>query len=226
MKYSIWILFFSLVTGVNHSLAQENQPLSSFTHLEVTDKINVNIVSSDRNSLEIYGDLADKLEMVQQGETLRFKMALGYQLQGNDLHVTLYQTDLWHLSARKGAVIANENQAFRADTLYLSTSEGSTIALNIETEGLGIHSTTGGKIQLIGRADQQTVSISLGGLYYAKSLATHTAGLKVTGGGRAEISADDTVDLQTRAGGVIEVYGTPPNRKERKFAGGKIIYFN
>lgn len=226
MKNTIWTLLFGILIGINHVQAQQNRPLSTFTHLEVTDKINVKIIPSDRNYLEVHGDLADKFELVQQGESLRFKMALGYQLQGGDMQVTLYHTDLWHLSARKGAVISNENQTLDADSIYLSASEGSSIGLSIQTQRLGIHSTTGGTIQLVGKTQNQTASISLGGLYYAKPLTSRIAGLTVTGGGRAEINVNDTADLQTRAGGIIEVYGNPRNTKERKFAGGKINYVN
>lgn len=225
MKYTICTFLFTLFIGYNHIHAQQNRPLSSFTHLEVTDKINVKVVPADRNYLEVHGDLTDKFELVQQGQTLRLKMALGYQLQGNVLHVTLYHTDLWNLTARKGAVIASENQTLRADSIYLSSSEGSSIGLTIESDRLGINSTTGGNIQLAGKANKQTASISLGGLYHAKSLTSQTANLTVTGGGRAEINASQSVDLQTRAGGVIDVYGNPRNTKERKFAGGRITYF-
>src|SRR5690606_39864577 len=51
--------------------------------------------------------------------------------------------------------------------------------------------------------NRQTASISLGGLFHAKSLTSQTANLTVTGGGRAEINASQSVDLQTRAGGVM-----------------------
>lgn len=226
MKNTILTLFFGVLIGINQMQAQQNRPLSNFTHLEVTDKINIKLVPSDRNYLEVHGNLADKFELVQQGESLRIKMALGYQLQGGDMHITLYHTDLWHLTARKGALIANENRTLSADSIYLSANEGASIGLKVQSERLGIHSTTGGTIQLAGTTQTQTASIALGGLYYAKSLTSRIASLTVTGGGKAEINVRETADLQTRAGGIIEVYGNPRNTKERKFAGGRINYVN
>src|SRR5690606_21626964 len=118
-----------------------------------------------------------------------------------------------------------ENQTLRADSIYLSSSEGSSIGLTIESDRLGINSTTGGNIQLAGKANKQTASISLGGLYHAKLLTSQTANLTVTGGGRAEINASQSVDVQTPAGWVIDVHGYPRNAKKRQIADGRITDF-
>jgi hypothetical protein len=163
---------------------------------------------------------------VQQNDALRFKMALGYQLQGGEVYATLYYQDLTRVIARKGAVIYNENNTLTTDSIFLSANEGSKIALNIDVNRLGITSSAGANVQLVGQTERQEVNVALGGFYYAKQVTSNHATVTVHAGGRAEINASDSVDLQTRAGGIIDVYGNPKQRKERKFAGGKINFIN
>lgn len=226
MKTTIWTILLWGCIALGYSQAQQTRPLSAFTELEVTDKINVKLVPSERDYLEINGELGDKLELVQQNDALRFKMALGYQLQGGELYVTLYYSSLARIVARKGAIIHNENTTFEADTVFLSANEGSKIVLNTRVNRLGLTSSTGATVQLLGETKIQEANIALGGFYYGKQLSSEQATVTVHAGGRAEINVTDTADLQTRAGGVIDVYGNPTERKERKFAGGKINFMN
>lgn len=41
---------------------------------------------------------------------------------------------------------------------------------------------------------------------------------------RAEVSATESVDAKTRAGGNITVYGNPADKKTKKIAGGNISF--
>lgn len=224
MKKTIWTV--CLLAFVICAQAQQTRPLSSFTEMEVTDKINVKLVASDRNYLEIHGDLADKFELVQKDNAVRFKMAVGYQLRGGEITITVYCSDLNHIIARKGAVIYNENSTLSRDSLFLSAHEGAKIALNIDADRLGVSSSTGATVQLEGGTKVQHVNVAMGGFYYGKQLLSERATVTIHAGGRGEVNVTGSADVQTRAGGVIDVYGNPKERKERKFAGGKIDFVN
>ncbi|HMR20248.1 MAG TPA: DUF2807 domain-containing protein, partial [Sphingobacterium sp.] len=194
MKKTIWIWCVFVLASVSPVQSQQIRPLAAFTELEVTDKINVKLVASDSNYLEINGNLADKFELVQQDNSLRFKMALGYQLQGVDVYITLYHSSLAHIVARKGAVVYNENNTLSRDSLSLSAHEGAKIALRVQADRLGVFSGTGATVQLLGKARSQYANIALGGFYYAKELLSDHATVVVHAGGRGEVHVAATAD--------------------------------
>ncbi len=48
--------------------------------------------------------------------------------------------------------------------------------------------------------------------------------MTVNGGGKADVFAVNSVETKTRGGGVIDVYGKPEQRVEKKMAGGTVNF--
>jgi len=46
----------------------------------------------------------------------------------------------------------------------------------------------------------------------------------VNGGGKANVYVTDSIETKTRGGGVIDVYGKPEQRVEKKMAGGTVNF--
>ncbi|MFZ4861866.1 head GIN domain-containing protein [Sphingobacterium sp. Mn56C] len=223
MKKTVFLvaLFFA---GITATFAQLSRDLMAFKELEVTDKIHVQLHMAQENKIVIEGELANQMELTQTGDILRLKMGAGYPLQGNKVQVTLYSTDVSSIVARKGADIALEKGQIKMDAINLSAYEGGKIDVHVEGKNLDVLINTGGYIVTKGSTIAQKIEIALGGYYYGKALKSDDATATISAGGRAEVHASKRVNIQTRAGGIVEVYGNPADRKQKKLAGGKINY--
>lgn len=213
-----------LLIGVNTVFGQLSRELNGFTKLDVTDKINVIIIPSTVDKIVIEGELANKMELIQVENELRLKMTGSYVMQGNKVQATLYSTKLSSIVARKGALISLVKEELKVDSVYLSANEGAIINIVIASVDVVALATTGGSIELKGQTLTQDIDVALGGTYFAKDLFSEQAIVKVSGGGKIQVHVTKSIDAQTRAGGVVDIYGNPKDRKQRKFAGGRINY--
>lgn len=218
--YAIALLLFATTTA----FGQLSRELNAFRELEVTDKINVKIVPSDKDKIIIEGELANQLELTQINDVLRLKMTGTYIMQGDKVSVTLYSSKVASIIAKKGALISNPNHELLLDSLYLSAIEGANIDLIIHVKAVKALVTTGGSVMLQGIGKMQDIDVALGGSYFGRSLSSDIVKARVSGGGKIQVDVTQSIDVQTRAGGIVDVYGNPKEIKEKKLVGGKINY--
>lgn len=220
--------FYCLVIAFAGSLsfadAQIKVDIGQMTELHATDKLNVVIIPSEENYVSIDGELHDKVEVTQQEAKLRIKMASGYPLKGANTFVKVYSNNLYSFTVQKGAVVQTEGGTLRADSILIWANEGGKLDLAVEATRVEVNSTTGSTVNLSGEAESQQINLTFGGSYYAEKLVSKSATARTNGGGVCEIRTTVSADVQTRAGGVINVYGNPGEKKQRRLAGGKITF--
>ncbi|MBL1407688.1 GIN domain-containing protein [Sphingobacterium faecale] len=204
--------------------AQLSRTLTSFRELEVTDKIRVRLLAATEDKIVIEGEYASQLELIQTDDVLRLKMTTSAIMQGQKVDVSLYTTNLSSIIGRKGAQINTDDFEIQTDSVYLSANEGAIISLRVHVEKVEAWSTAGGSISLEGETKDQVVNCTFGGHYEAKGLLSDQAYVRTNAGGKCEVNVGKSIDVQTRAGGVIDVYGNPSERKQRRLAGGKINF--
>ena len=223
MKKTILAVVVFIYSIINVQ-AQLSRDLIAFRELDVTDKIQVNLIPSNSDKIIIEGELANQMELTQVDDVLRLKMTGSYILQGNKVNVTLYSTKVSSIIARKGSVVHVRETELQQDSLYLSVNEGAELHARVHTNKLQALATTGARLNLEGEAREQNVNVAFGGNYLAKNLLSDDATVRINAGGRLEVNASETVDAQTRAGGTIDIYGNPKKKKDKRIAGGKINY--
>lgn len=208
--------------AVQFSLAQ-TKSVGAFTSVKVFDKLAVQLVQSDDYKVEISGANAGEVEFVNSGNELKVRMITSKTMQGNDTNIILYYKDINNIQASQGSKITSQGPV-KATKLMLSSNEGANIELNIEASSLDAKLNTGGIISLSGTTNSQDVVINTGGKYNGKSLETEITSVTTNAGGWADVYATKSVTAKTRAGGVIDVYGDPEERNDKKVIGGKINY--
>lgn len=214
----------ALLLFVQNGYSQLTRSIDSVSALDVTDKINVILIKSDSSRLVIEGELANQVEVVQTDDILRLKMTAGYIMKGNKSTVTVYTSNISSITGRKGAIIDGGEFELVGDSIYLAANEGAKLTLKVKADHVEAYSTAGGVITLAGTASRQNVNCTFGGSYFAKELKTDKAVARTNAGGRCELYVQQSVDVQTRAGGVIEVSGNPTDRTQKKLAGGRISF--
>lgn len=215
------ILYFIAQFG----FAQTKQNVGTFNSVDVTDKIQVELIHGKSNEVVIEGDNSENIQVVNTNGALRIKMNTLNALQGNNVNVKVYYDALKSVSAKKGAKLINRDaDQLVSDQLSVSAAEGGLIVMHVQAKKVDVKATSGSTISLIGKSITQDVISNFGGKYEGKHLLTDVSNVTVNGGGKAEVYAKDSIVAKTRAGGVIDVYGKPAHKSEKKLAGGIINY--
>ena len=180
--------------------------MGDFNTLEVYDKLNVELVHSNSNSIEVSGAKAESVEFVNKNNRLKVRMKIDQFLQGDDTKVIVYYTDLSQIYANEGSQIFS-NKKLASPSLILNAKEGASIEVEIKVNSLDAKTTSGGYILASGTASSQTVVSNAGGIFKGEDLKTKTTTVTVNAGGEATVFATDFVTAKTRAGGNIHIFG-------------------
>lgn len=215
-KIAVGLMMFVM----QYSFAQVTRNVGEFSSLKVYDKINVVIIPSNQNKVE--AESAD-VETVNKNGELKIRMAPVRILQGNQVSVKVYYQTLNDLQASQGSSISS-TETLKSKMLSLTANEGSRITLGIDTGKLNIKTNSGGEIKVSGKADHQDVVVNSGGKFNGQNVESQSATVAVNAGGIAEVFASESVNATTRAGGIIDVYGDPDDRKFKNVIGGKITF--
>ncbi|WHF50299.1 head GIN domain-containing protein [Chryseobacterium gotjawalense] len=205
---------------MQYSFAQVTRNVGEFSSLKVYDKINVVIIPSNENKVE--AESAD-VETVNKNGELKIRMAPARILQGNQVSVKVYYQTLNDLQASQGSSISS-TETLKSRMLSLTSNEGSRINLGIDTGKLNVKINSGGEIKVSGKADHQDIVVNSGGKFSGENVESQSATVAANAGGIAEVFAGESVNATTRAGGIIDVYGDPDDRKFKNVIGGKITF--
>ena len=216
-----------LVVLIFNFLAFAQTPISKsigeFSELKVYDLINVELIESTENKIEISGQNASEVSIIQKNDILKIRMELNKLFNGKKTFVKLYYTKINTIDVNEGAKIVSQSP-FKQYELELKAQEGGEITVNVDTKLLSIKSVTGGKIITSGTTVSQNINLRSGGTYNAVLLKAENSKIKIKTGGEASVNSSEFVDVKIIAGGDLFIYGTPKNIKESKIIGGRIIY--
>ena len=205
--------------------AQVTRNLGDFDEVKVFDKINVKLIESSENKIVVTGARADEVETVNKNGELKIRMPFPQLLSGDDIIVKLYFKNLESIAVSEGSYVSSEKD-FKQTSLDLNAKSGGEIKLEIDVDKVSVKANAGGIITLLGKAKNQDVVITSGGILNAKDLETSQTTISVAAGGKSEIHATTLVDAKVRAGGSIFIYGKPKQINKEVFIGGTILEKN
>ncbi|WP_312790710.1 head GIN domain-containing protein [Sphingobacterium sp.] len=207
------------------SFGQTKQNVGDFTSVVATDKIQVELINSNESLVTFEGQNHENVKVVNTNGSLVLKMNTLNMLQGGNISVKVYYKDLTNIEAKKGGkVFAVANNTITGDHLKVYASEGGLVDLYAAVKTAEIKVTSGATVALYGKADKQEIISNFGGKYEGKDFKTAETVVTVNGGGKADVFAVNSVETKTRGGGVIDVYGKPEQRVEKKMAGGTVNF--
>ena len=150
-------------------------------------------------------------------------MAPAKILQGNQVSVKVFYKNLNDIQASQGSVISAEGEV-ESKMLSLTSNEGSSINIAVNSKTLSAKLNSGGEITVTGNAGHQEILVNSGAKFLGKNIESESASVTTNAGGFAEVNVTDSVNATTRAGGVIDIYGDPNDRKVKNVIGGKINF--
>lgn len=195
--------------------------IGEFSTLKVFDLIEVKLVKSKENKVVINGKNNKDVEIVNKDGLLKIRMKLEELFDGNDTSVTLYYSNLEIIDVNEGANVYTEDKIDQFE-IDLRAQEGASIKANLNVKYATIRAVTGGKIETIGKADQQDITIYTGGIYQGEECVSVNTDVAIRAAGEAHVNTTNNLDIKIRAGGDVFIYGNPKSIDESRVLGGRI----
>lgn len=214
-------IVFGFLAFTSMAFGQIEKRPGDFNKVTSFDRIDVMLVPGKENLVQIEGKNSKDVEVVNKNGELKIRMKLLKLLDGDDLSVTVYYTNIDAVEANEGSRIACGDK-IKETSFDIIAKEGSEVKLILDVEKLNIRTANGSTVTVEGNADVQDVLVNSGGVYEAEKLTTKQTTITNNAGGEANIYATDLVDAKVRAGGSITIYGKPKKINEKVIAGGSI----
>lgn len=225
MKKTLLILIITLTHSI-HSQTVVKKTLGDYSVLKVYNGIEVLLLQSKEQKIEIKGEKSEKVKIKNVNGVLKLSLPFSLKPENNygkgKVFITLYyNSNIDVIDANEGSIITGKE--FHQEKLKVNSQERAFIDLTLKVTHLNIRASSGGVIKLTGSSESQTVNIDLYGVY-------NGFGLNVTGntnvfsgtGAKAEISAGKTLSAKVNFGGSIFYKGSPEVQKNKKVLGGII----
>lgn len=205
------------------AIAQENieKNIGDFDEIKVYDLINVQLIKSDANKAIISGDNTSDVELINKNGSLRIKMRLGENFEGNKTVVTLHYKSIDVIDANEGSYVYSED-TFKQYNIELRAQEGAIIKVALDVTDAKVKAVTGGVVEVSGKAVRQDISMNTGGIFQGKNLETESTYITIRAAGEGHINASKLADVKIRAGGDVYIYGNPDKVNESRIIGGRI----
>jgi hypothetical protein len=196
--------------------------IKDFDELKVFNGLEVNLVKSNVQKLEIKGSKATQVAVKNKKGVLKIYMKLNSIFDTKSVKINLFYTgNIAELDANQGAVITS-NQTFSQTQLDIDVQEGAHVRLDVNVDYLKIKAITGGNVYVSGQAKSQKVDISTGSNYNALDLKNKQTDITSGTGADAQIYVEDILDAKVKLGGMVTYLGNPKSVKTTKFLGGAI----
>ncbi|GLB52928.1 hypothetical protein NBRC110019_19680 [Neptunitalea chrysea] len=222
MKYIAVGILFVMTSFMSFAQNEITKSLGDFSEVKAFDGISVKLIRSDENKAVIKGKNRNDVVIVNKDGKLKIKMDISESFDGYNTFVSIYhKSPIYIIDANEQAFIEN-TEPFKVTELILKAQEGGEIDVYVDVERLEIKSVTGGQIDAHGTASTQGVNIRTGGEYHGRDLKTKQSYVRISAGGEAVIFATEYVDAEVKAGGDIDIHGSPKVIDKQTFLGGRI----
>ena len=174
MKKIVIALFF-IVTTITFSQSKVTQNLGDFNIVKIYNGIEVELIKSTEQKIEITGSKSEMVRIKNVDKTL--KLTLPFSLdpsknaaEGEVIVKIYYKENLDVIDANEGATITAKE--IRQEKVIVNAQERAFINLVVEAKFLEVRTSSGGIIKLTGKADYQEVDVDLYGVYHGFNLQT------------------------------------------------------
>lgn len=221
-KFSLIIFAFFVLCGLEVLGQNVESDLGNFREVKTFNAVEVILVPSKENKIEITGHSRDKVKFQVVQDRLEIRLSLDNIWSDDNTVITVYGNSIGTVDANEASIVKTKG-ALEGDLIVLRSQEGASIFAEVNAECVRSKSVTGGNIRIIGKADNQKIEINTGGKYLGKDFRTKETEISVSSAGRGEIYATRYCKATAKLGGVVEIYGKPDEVDQKTSLGGKIL---
>ena len=221
MKKLAFLSLF-LIASIASAQTTVTKVLQDFSELKVYNGIEVELIKSNEQKIEISGEKAEKVKVKNSGNALKISLKFPETTADGKVTIKLYfNKNIAIIDANEGATITGKG--FDQPQIEVKVQEGAFMNLVVKTKHLKVKASSGGVLKLSGSAKNQNVDVDLGGVYHGYNMkVTDMSIIRAGSGAKAEVNASETLDAKVTFGGSIYYKGTPEVLKDKKVIGGVI----
>lgn len=199
--------------------------LENFSDVEVTRGLKVNFTEASENKAIITGNSRDKVQVKVEKGILVVKTSINQLLKVDNTVVEIFYKQINSITSRQNSSVEFCGKIIQP-ILRVRASEGAEILATVDVENLIAVASTGGTLNLMGKALIQEIGVRAAGEFKGENLKGDTINVNLNGGGNANVFGRKYVNATVRAGGNIYVYGNPERVEEKTSFGGSIKKIN
>ena len=221
MKKILYIILF--ITIPLFSQVKIDRDLGEFSKVAVYDGINLELIKSEENKVEITGNNTKFVVVKNKNGDLKIRLNLEKRFSGDRTKVTLFYKTLYSVISHEGSNVFSKDTLKQAD-LNVKANSGSTQNFLINLNTLNTTAATGANINLSGKAEYHDTTASTGGEINAEKLTTTETYASSTTGGVLNVSATKELEANSKFGGIINVHEKTDKITESISVGGVVNY--
>ena len=221
MKKIIYIL--ALVVLPNLLSAQTERKIGDFQKLSVYDGINVELIKSDTNRVEINGKNTAYIVVKNKNGDLKIRLSVERRFSGNRTKVSVFYKNLYSVISHEGANVFSKDTINQAD-LNLKANSGSRQNMIVKLNTLQATATAGAKINIKGFAKYQELSATTGAEIMVSKVQNEEANVVSTTGALIDVSTIKDLKVNSKIGGIINVHTKTDKITEKISVGGAVNY--
>ena len=197
------------VTG-SGTLKTEKLDFSDFTRVEAGHGFEVEIAEARLYNVSITADnnLFKHIEVSKDGETLKIGLKPRITFDSVTLKATITMPDLYIINLSGGSKANITGFSFSHD-FSAELSGGSRVTCNITAGDTNFDLSGGSQVNLEGTADDLVVSGSGGSQLDLEAFSVDNADVHLSGGSRATVNVDGTLDVDLSGGSLVSYVGEP-----------------
>lgn len=219
-RIGLSLLIFALTAFI--AKGQNLQPLNAFHSVTVIGKIDLELILSDSEALDINIKGVEKDDVTYEVSDSIFKLKL-LSAAYDDARITakLYFKNIGKIESSSGALV-NSAHIFTQNELVLNAIAGGEIYLKLNTNNLVSASSSGSVVFCEGSTTKQSVDVGSGASFSGYDLESDTAMVKATAGGIAKVNVIKFLEAKASLGGNISYKGNPSRTDKKETLGGTI----
>ncbi len=216
------VLIMLLVTTAAFAQDRIEKNLGDFTELKTYRGLPVELIKSDNPKLIIEGNKASSVTVKNANGVLKLSLKIENTFSSDEVMVYLHYKDpVSVIDGNEGSNIYS-NEVIAQDKIVVRAQEGARVKLELDVKNLEVVTSTGGYVNLSGKAETQDVKANTGGIYKGAMLKTEHTKINAATGGNAEVFASKSVDAKASTAGIIEIKGDPEQVSRKESTGGNI----
>ena len=217
------LLAILLITQGVFSQNENNRKIGDFKILKVYDLVNIELVRAEENYAEVTGEYPNNTVIKNKNGELKVRMGIEKRFRGANTKIKIFYNNIDKIYVHEGAFVYSKDTIAQTE-IYIKADEGARVVFNINTETLSTNTSSGATIDLQGKTHHHRAKVNTGGELKASKLETEDTEVFLTTGAVADVFAKNTLGVNVRAGGTVNVHSKTRKIVENILAGGTVNY--
>jgi len=219
-----YLFCFLTLSFVNSLAAQKAISVESFSEIELTGRLNVELKIADKEEviIETKGIEVEDIGVNVKGGVLKINALKAFKNKNIEINITIYHKDLYEISASAGAIVTKV-ETLNGDKLDLDVSSGAKISIDVNVKSLKAFCSSGASLMLSGKVESGQLTALTGGMIDGKKLEAERAYVVSSTGANILVKAISELDIRSNTGGNVTYYGTPVKKTIKKAMAGKVV---